>query len=61
MKFNQINNALFKWNYIFRFHVTPLIMAIEKENPEIVALLMNRKEIETNCKFIFNIILLIQF
>lgn len=36
-------------------------MAIEKENPEIVALLMNRKEIETNCKFIFNIILLIQF
>ena len=57
MPFNTIHNHIIQWNSkIIWFSKTALYLAIEKENIEIVKLLLNNDQLDINLKYILNMI-----
>ena len=49
---NQIQNIIIRYNYFFVFQRTLLHVAVCKNDPEIVSLILNRPEINVNTRTI---------
>ena len=54
ISFNRIQNHNIRYNIIY-FYKTPLYLAVENENIEIIKLLLSNDKLDTNLGYILNI------